>query len=66
MGFENSFYLFIKFKNVEKVTNVEPNDKEILSQIMRSDNIYRKLVLHLKFDTQAYYNIRIILGLDIS
>lgn len=45
----------------------EPSDyKKILSQIMQSDNINHILILLMKLDTQAYYNIRTIFGLGIS
>ena len=44
----------------------EPTDNEILSQIMQSDNIYHKLILLMKLDTQTYYNIRMILGHSIN
>ena len=54
------------FLNAEKVTNVEPYDKKILANLEDNCNIYCKLVLHLKLDTQAYYNMRLILGLETT
>ena len=53
-----------KKQNVVKVTNVEPCDNEILSQIMQSDKIYHRLVLLIKLDTYTYYNLKVILGLE--
>ena len=50
--------------NVEKGTNLEPYDKKILAKLSKNCNIYRKLVLLIKLDTQAYYNIRMALGLE--
>ena len=49
---------------VEKVTTLEPYDKKILAKMDDNCNIYRKLVLFLKLDTQTYYNLRMILGLE--
>ena len=49
---------------VDKVTILEPNDKKILAKLEGNCNIYQKLVLFLKLDTQAYYNLRLILGLE--
>ena len=51
-------------KNVDKVTILEPCDKKILANLEGNCNIYQKLVLFLKLDTQAYYNLRLILGLE--
>ena len=51
-------------KFVDGVTILEPNDNEILSQIMQSDNIYHRIVCVMKQSTQEYYNMRIILGLE--
>ena len=51
---------------VEKVSTLEPYDNEILSQIMQSDNIYHRLILLMKLDTQTYYNIRMILRLEYN
>ena len=45
-----------KKQNVVKVTNVEPCDNEILSQMMQSDNIYQQIVHIMKQSTQEYYN----------
>ena len=54
------------FLIVEKVTNVEPYDKKILAELNDNCNVYKKLVLLIKLDTQAYYNMRIILGLEVT
>ena len=51
-------------KIVEKVTTLEPYDKKILAKFSTNCNIYCKLVLLIKLDTQVYYNMRIILGLE--
>ena len=53
-------------KIVEKVTTLEPYDKRILAKLDDNCNIYCKLVLLLKLDTQAYYNLRMVLGLEIN
>lgn len=53
------------FLIVEKVTNVEPCGKKILTKLDNNCNIYRKLFLLLKLDTQAYYNMKIILGVEV-
>ena len=50
--------------NVEKVTNVKPYNNKILAKLDDNYNIYRKLVLLLKLDTQVYYNLRIILSYE--
>ena len=52
------------FYGVDEVTILEPFDNEILSQIIRLDNIYHKLILFMQLDTQTYYNIRMVLGLE--
>jgi hypothetical protein len=49
---------------VEKVTTLEPCDKKILANLSKKYNIYCELVLLLKLDTHAYYNMRFILGLE--
>ena len=54
------------YNGVEKGTNLEPYDKKILANLEDNCNIYCKLVLHLKLDTQAYYNMRLILGLETT
>ena len=56
----------ILFYGVEKVTNVEPSDKKILANLKDKCNIYQMLILLIKLDTRVYYNMRIILGLEIS
>ena len=53
-------------KYVDKVTILEPDDKKILANLEGNCNIYQKLVLFLKLDTQAYYNMRMVLGLEIN
>ena len=50
--------------NVARVPQQEHYDKKILQQLTNKCNIYYKLVLLLKLDTQTHYNIRIILGLE--
>ena len=50
---------------VEKVMTLEPYDKKILAKLSENCNLYCKLVLLLKLDTQAYYNMRIILGYEM-
>ena len=52
------------YNGVEKGTTLEPYDKKILAKLDGNCNIYRKLVLLIKLDTQAYYNIKMILGLE--
>ena len=49
---------------VVKVPKQEPFDKKILAILGGNCNIYCKLVLFLKLDTQVYYNMRLILGLE--
>jgi hypothetical protein len=43
----------------------EPNGKEIITNLGSKFNIYHKLILIMKLDTQTYYNIRMILGLKV-
>lgn len=50
--------------NVDKVTILEPYDKEIVSHDIDSDNIYQRIVSVMKQSTQEYYNMRIVLGLE--
>ena len=57
------FITLIKI-GVEKVTTLEPYDKRILANLAKNCNIYCKLVLLIKLDTQTYYNMRLILGLE--
>ena len=52
------------FLIVEKGTILEPYDKKILENLSKNCNIYSKLVLLIKLDTQAYYNMRMILGYE--
>lgn len=55
------------FKNgVDEVTILEPNDSEIVSRNINSDNIYCRLVHIMKQSTQEYYNIRMVLGLEVA
>ena len=51
----------VMFLIVDEVTILEPNDNEILSQIMPSDNVYRKLTLLMKLDIQTFCKIQIYL-----
>ena len=60
-SYENS-----KKLNVDGVTILEPCDNEILSQIMRSDNVYHRIVYIMKQATQEYYNMRMVLGLKVA
>ena len=52
------------FLIVEKGTILEPYDKKILANLSKNCNIYCELVLLLKLDTQAYYNMRMVLGYE--
>ena len=54
----------VLFLIVEKVTILKPYDKNILAKLEGNCNIYRKLVLLIKLDTQMYYNMRVILGFE--
>lgn len=49
---------------VVKVTNIEPFDKKIISNLGNKYNIYYRLILIMKLDTQTYYSIRMILELE--
>lgn len=51
---------------VDGGTILEPNDKEIVSQYIGSDNIYHRIVCVMKQSTQEYYNMRIVLGLQVA
>ena len=53
-------------KIVDGVTILEPNDSEIVSRNINSDNIYCRLVHIMKQSTQEYYNIRMVLGLEVA
>ena len=59
-----------KKSNVDKVTILEPfehpDDNEILSQMMSSDNLYHRIVSVMKQSTQEYYNMRMLLGLKCA
>lgn len=48
------------------VTILEPNDKDMLSQIIQSDNIYNRIISVMKQSTQEYYNMRMLLGLKCA
>ena len=56
----------ILYNNVVKVPKQEPCDKNILANLSENCNIYCKLVLLLKLDTQVYYNIRFLLGYETN
>ena len=57
--------LLHRLKNgVDEVTILEPNDKEIVSHDIDSDNIYQRIVSVMKQSTQEYYNMRMILNLE--
>ena len=43
---------------------MEPNDKKILAKLTEKCNSFHKLILLMKLDTQTYYNIRVIRGLE--
>jgi len=60
-SYENS-----KKLNVDEVTILGTFDKKILSQIMRSDNVYHRIVYIMKQATQEYYNMGIVLGLKCN
>ena len=60
------YLLYKLFNGVDGGTILEPYDKKILVNLSKNCNIYRKLVLLIKLDTQAYYNMRIILGLECN
>ena len=60
----------VLFLNVDEVTILEPfeqpTDNEILSQMMSSDNLYHRIVSIMKQSTQEYYNMRMVLGLEVA
>ena len=56
----------VLFYGVDGVTILEPNDKKILTKLSDNCNVYKRLVLLIKLDTQAYYNMRLILGLETT
>jgi len=43
---------------------VEPFDKNIIANLGNKYNIFHRLILLMKLETQTYYNIRMILGLQ--
>ena len=51
--------------NVDEVTIFEPVDSKIVSQKTLPNNIYQRIVYIMKQSTQEYYNMRIILGLEV-
>ena len=53
-----------KKSNVDERTILEPCDKKILAKLAKNCNIYHRLILLMKLDTQSYYNLRLILGLE--
>ncbi len=53
------------FYGVVKLTTLEPFDKKIVSELGSKFNIYHKVVLIMKQSMQEYYNMRIVLGLEI-
>ena len=55
----------ILFYGVEKGIILEPYDKKILAKLSDNCNVYKRLVLLIKLDTQAYYNMRMILGYEM-
>jgi hypothetical protein len=61
VGVETPTYFL---NGVDEVTILEPFDKNIIANLGNKYNIYHKLILHMKLDTQTYYNLRIILGLE--
>ena len=60
-SYENS-----KKLNVDEVTILEPNDKGIVPQETQPDNIYQRIVFVMKQSTQEYYNMRMMLGLEVT
>lgn len=58
---------FAKYINgVNKVTVSEPCDKKTIANLGSKYNVYHRLVLLMKLNTQIYYNLRIILGYNIN
>ena len=62
----NSLTYDIYLNGVDKVTILEPNDKEIVSHDIDSYNIYQRIVSVMKQSTQEYYNMRMLLGLKVA
>ena len=56
----------VLFLIVDEVTILEPVDSAIVSQKMLPDNIYQRIVYIMKQSTQEYYNIRMVLGLEVA
>ena len=54
------------FYGVDKVTILEPDDKKIIANLGKKFDIYHKLILLMKLDTEMYYNIRLIIGLETN
>ena len=52
--------------NVDKVTILEPCDNKIITNLGNKYNIFHRLILLMKLDTQTYYNLKIILGLETN
>ena len=63
VGFHPTYLLY---NGVDEVTILEPNDKEIVSHDIDSDNIYQSIVSVMKQSTQEYYNMRMVLGLKCA
>ena len=51
---------------VDGVTILEPSDKKIITNLGNKYNIFHRLILIMKLDTQTYYNLRIILRLETN
>ena len=56
----------VLFLIVDGVTILEPCDKEIVSQKTMPNNIYHRIVSVMKQSTQEYYNMRKVLGYEVS
>ena len=52
------------FYGVVGVTILEPFDNKIITNLGNKYNIFHRLILLMKLDTQTYYNLRMILGLE--
>lgn len=44
--------------NVVRVSQQEPYDKKILAKLGNKCNIFHRLIILMKLDTQTYYNIQ--------
>ena len=63
---KDSVGLIIFYNGVVKVTILEPFDKKIIANLGDEYNIFHRLILLMKLDTQTYYNIRMIIGYEIQ